>query len=38
MRENCDVLDVAETIGDAGFPPSQFPPEGFYNSDRLDIF
>ena len=32
------MLDVAENIRDAGFPSSQFLPEGFYNSDRLDIF
>ena len=38
MRENCNVLDVAETIRDAGFPLSQFLPEGFYNSGRLDTF
>ena len=33
MRENRDVLDVAETIRDAGFPSNQFLPEGIYNSD-----
>ena len=35
--KNADVLDVAETITDSGFPSSQFLTEGFYNSYRLDI-
>ena len=36
--KTADVLDVTETITDAGFPSSQFLTEGFYNSYRLDIF